>query len=162
MLDERGVVGRRRLDGEEERSVRTDSETLGDQVVGLAGGGLLRVVALIGERQAQSEDRERERHEQTAADEDPCPGPSLDDSTPPIGERVPQWLRGAVRNLAAKWADGEAEQESEHDADSPERPDRWDAETDAEQRHGGEAGGDEAPPAGDLEPVAHHRQERRQ
>ena len=85
-----GVGARGHLGGEDERAVEARPEAVGEQVVGLAGGGVLGVVALVGEAEAQPEDRQRQHDQERRADEHRRPRAVLDDPAPAVRERLAQ------------------------------------------------------------------------
>ena len=125
-------------------------EALGQEVVGLAGGGVLGVVALVGEPEAQPEDRQRQarparpRRSTTAGH-----GRCWMHPAPPVR----QASRAAARRSRSSTglrseADGEAGQEHDHRDRKRDDEQRRDPEPDADQGDGDEAGGDQPAPAG--------------
>ena len=83
-------------DGDHERTVEAGAEAVGEQVVGLAGVGVLGVVALVGEPEAQAEDRRREDERGTPCRRRPraTGGAGSSDSTGRRGSRAPASARG--------------------------------------------------------------------
>ena len=132
--------------------LKPGAEAVGEQVVGLTGVGVLGEVALVGEPEAEVEDRRREDEQEQGAGDDPEPRAALDGAAPPVGEGLADRLRRPVRHLLAERADGEADEHGERGEAGSDGGQGRDADADAEQGDGDEAGGDQAAPAGDLDP----------
>ena len=110
-LQRRRVGARRHLGGQAERAVEARPEAVGEQVVRLAGGGVVGVVAFVGEAEAQPEDRQRQRDQRGGADQHRRPRPMLDDPAPPVRQRLAQRLALPLQHRLAQRGDGEARQQ---------------------------------------------------
>ena len=161
-LDRFQVVGSVDLHGENERAVVARSETVGDQVVGLAGGGGLGEVALVGETEPQCEHRQCQQYQQSTGDGDAAPGPGLHDAAPAVGPRFADRLVLARRHLAAERLDGQAGEQGDDHEHTADRAQGGDPEPEPEQGDGGEPGGDQTAPAGDFDSFVGERQQRRE
>ena len=132
------------LGGQAERAVEAGPEPVGEQVVGLAGGGVLGVVALVGEPEAQPEDRQRERDQAAAPTQDGGPRAVLDDPTPPVRQRLAQRLALPLQHRFAQRGDGEAGQQHDDGDRQRDHDQGGDPEPDPDQGDGDQAGGDQA------------------
>ena len=160
---ERGRVGARwHLGGQAERTVEAGTEAFGQQVVGLAGGGVLGVVAFVGEPEPQAEDRQRQRDEGGGADQHRRPRAVLDDPAPPVRQRLAQRLVLPLEHRLAQRGDGEAGEQHDHRDRERDHDQGGDPEPDADQGDGDQPGGDQPAPAGELDPFTGEPQQGRQ
>ena len=150
------------LHGEQERTVEAGSEAFGDQVVGLAGGGLLAEVALVGEPEPQVQHGRRHQEQEATGDGDAGPGAGLHDAAPPVRPGLTDRAFLAWRHLSVERLDDETRQQRRHHQQATDRPEDRDAEPEPEQGHGGEPGCDQTSPPGHLDPAVGERQQSRQ
>jgi hypothetical protein len=86
----------------------------------------------------------------------------LDDPAPAVGEGLLLRLRGLHRHLPLEGTGEQPGHQHDEREGEPRRRERDDLEPEAEHAHGGQAGGDEAPPAGELDSLAGEAQQGRQ
>ena len=131
----RCVLARHRDD---DRAVVTRPESLGDEVVRLAHGLLLVVVAGIAEAEPQPEHRQREHDENCETDEEREPRLVLDDAAPPEPHLPFTRLRLAVRHLFAQLRrERVAPDDHQHEAEQPDEQEDRRTEEQGEQRAAG-------------------------
>ena len=148
---------------EEEGPVEARSEPVDEEVVGLAGGGVLLEVALVGEAEAQAEDGQGEHHQDDGADDGRRPRVVLDQPAPPVGVGLAIGLGRPLRHLAASAAATKNPSSERRAAPAGSRAVSASmCETDADQPEGDEARGDQPAPAADLDPVAGEPEQRGQ
>ncbi len=86
----------RHVDGEDQRAVETRPEALDEQVVGAPCGVRRGPVAGVGEREAHRQHRRRQHQEDDETGDRPRPRAALDDSAPPVPERLAELTLGAL------------------------------------------------------------------
>ena len=135
---------------EEQRAVEAGAEALGEQVVGLSGVGVLRVVALVGEPEADAEHGQGEHDQDRQAADGRRPRVVLHEPAVAVPERLPRRLDLPGRQLPVDRPEEGADDEHQQRQDEAEGG-RLEPEPEADEGDGDEAGGDEAPVLRDLE-----------
>jgi hypothetical protein len=156
-----GVGALRQVGDEEERAVEPGTEAVDEQLVGLPGRGVLGEVALVGEPEPQGEHRDGEDDEERRRPDRRDPRAVLDAPAPAVGHRLPQRLRRLAGHLALQGLGEEPRHEHEQCQRERDREGHdLQPHPDEPERH--QAGGDEPPAAGELDPLAGEAEQRRQ
>ena len=139
----------------QQRAVGPRPEALRDQVVGLAGGGVLGEVALIGEAEAQPQRRrgQHEQHHRPAHREQPRPG--LDDPAQPVPDGFAQRFGVPVSHSSPQRVGGGSERPG-HEHDNRQRngdEQQSEASAESEQRDADQRRSGHAPDPGGADPV---------
>ena len=162
---EHGLVGRAvDAGGQVERPVEARAEAVGQQVVGLPGGGVLGEVALVGEAEPQAEGghgqhEQHQRRPPMAAGHGRC----WMKPAPPVGERLRASASAAGGAPALEQRHGEAGEQHDGRRAGSRRQQRLRPSGRAPTRPTArKPGGDDAPPPGDLDALAGEAEQGRQ